>query len=109
MSVGVPAVLECIGVCHDDGKRLDGVSSIPWLQGSPLLWDFTCSDTLAPSNLSTSASGAAGWQTLRSQLRSGTILHLFASPLYVLRPWCLGTMYMFISKAYRFPGNGAVW
>ena len=56
---GVPAVLEPVGVCREDGKRPDGISLIPWWWGLPLLWDFTCSDTLAPSNLSTSASGAS--------------------------------------------------
>ena len=59
VSGGVPAVLEPVGVCRNDGKRPDGMSLIPWSQGLPLLWDFTCSDTLAPSNLSTSASGAS--------------------------------------------------
>ena len=48
-----------VGVCHNDGKRPDGMSSIPWSRGLPLLWDITCSDTLSPSNLSTSASGAS--------------------------------------------------
>ena len=64
VSGGVPAVLEPVGVCRNDGKRPDGMSLIPWSRGlplsrGPLLWDFTCSDTLAPSNLSTSASGAS--------------------------------------------------
>ena len=59
VSRGVPAVLEPIGVCRNDGKRPGGMSMIPWSRDLPLLWDFTCSDTLAPSNLSTSASGAS--------------------------------------------------
>ena len=59
VSGGVPAVLEPVGVCCNDGKRPDGKSLIPWSRGLPLLWDFTCSDTLAPSNLSTSASGTS--------------------------------------------------
>jgi len=49
VSGGMPAVLEPVGVCHDDGKRPDGMALIPWRQGLPLLWDFTCSDTLAPA------------------------------------------------------------
>jgi len=48
-----------VGVCHDDGKRPDGMSLISWRQGLPLLWDFTCSDTLAPSNVSTFSRGAS--------------------------------------------------
>ena len=56
VSGGIPAVLEPVGVCRNDGKRPDGMSLIPWSRGLPLLWDFICSDTLAPSTLSTSAS-----------------------------------------------------
>ena len=59
VSGGVPTVVEPVGVCRNGGKKPDGMSLIPWLRGLPLLWDFTCSDTLAPSNLSTSASGAS--------------------------------------------------
>ena len=59
VSGGVPAVLEPAGVCRDDGKRPDGMSLIPWWKGLPLLWDFTCCDTLAPSNLSTSSGGSS--------------------------------------------------
>ena len=59
MSGSVPAVLEPVGVCRDDGKRQDGMSLISWWRGLPLLWDFTCSDILAPFNLSTFASGAS--------------------------------------------------
>jgi len=55
VSGGVPAVLEPMSVCHDDGKRPDGMPLIPWRQGLPLLWDFTCSDTLAPSKVSRGA------------------------------------------------------
>jgi len=71
VSGGVPAVLEPVGVCRDDGKSSDGMSLIPWRQGLPLLWDFTCSDTLAPSNVS---EVPAGWQTLQSQPRSRNTL-----------------------------------
>ena len=59
VSGGIPAVLEPVGVCRNDGKRPGGMSLIPWSWDLPLLRDFTCSDTLAPSNLSTSASGAS--------------------------------------------------
>ena len=52
------AVLEPVGVCRDDGKRPDGMSLIPWRRGLPLLWDFTCSDTLVPSHLATCVHGA---------------------------------------------------
>ena len=51
VSAGLPAVLEPHGLCRDDGKRPDGMSLTPWTNGRPLVWDFTCVDTLASSNL----------------------------------------------------------
>ena len=33
VSGGVPAVLEPVGVCRDDGKRPDAMSLIPWSWG----------------------------------------------------------------------------
>ena len=51
VSAGLPAVLEPHGLCRDDGKRPDGMTLTPWSNGRPLVWDFTCTDTLATSNL----------------------------------------------------------
>lgn len=51
VSAGLPAVLEPHGLCRDDGKRPDGMTLTPWSNGRPLVWDFTCVDTLASSNL----------------------------------------------------------
>ena len=56
VSAGLPAVLEPLGLSRDDGKRPDGMTLTPWSRGLPLVWDFTCVDTLAPSNLPISTS-----------------------------------------------------
>lgn len=50
-TVNVPACLEPNGISRDDGKRPDGLTLVPWSRGKPLVWDATCSDTLAPSHL----------------------------------------------------------
>ena len=50
-SADVPAVLEPIGLARNDGKRVDGMTLIPWSKGSTLVWDATCTDTFAPSNI----------------------------------------------------------
>ena len=47
-----------IGLARDDGKRPDGLSLVPYHAGKNLIWDFTCVDTVAPSNLSLSVEGA---------------------------------------------------
>ena len=74
VSGGVPAVLEPVGVCRDDDKRPDGMSLIPWSWDILLLWDFTCSDTLAHLIYLLLLVVPAGWQTLQSQLSLESIL-----------------------------------
>lgn len=52
ISVNVPCVLEPPGLCRSDGKRPDGLTLVPWRRGKCLLWDATCVNTFAASNLS---------------------------------------------------------
>ena len=59
-SANVPSILEPPGLSRQDGRRPDGLTLIPWSQGRCLVWDFTCSDTVAPSHLHRSARGAGG-------------------------------------------------
>ena len=57
-SADISATREPLGVSRVDGKRPDGMSLFPWKNGKCLLWDFTCSDTLAPSYVDGSANKA---------------------------------------------------
>ena len=57
-SADFSAIREPLGVSRSDGKRPDGMTMLPWKNGKCLLWDYTCSDTLAPSNLNASAKEA---------------------------------------------------
>ena len=43
--------LEPIGLSCDDGKRPDGITLSPWKNGLCLIWDFTCVNRLAMSNV----------------------------------------------------------
>ena len=63
-SVGRPSLLEPTGMTRDDGKRLDGITLLPWRRGKPLVWDVTCVSTLSASNvqLSIREPGAAASQ-----------------------------------------------
>ena len=57
-AANVPATLEPRGLCRRDGKRPDGLSIIPWARGRALVWDVTCWDSFAPSNIHLSSSRA---------------------------------------------------
>ena len=57
-SIDIPVILEPPGLAREDGKRPDGLTMVPWVQGRSLIWDFTCPDTLAPSHLQSSAASA---------------------------------------------------
>lgn len=80
---------------RDDGKRVDGMTLTPWSHGQMLVWDATCSDTLAPSylHLSLSKSGSvaelAGKHKLtkyKKLLDQNYIIIPFA--VETLGPWC---------------------
>ena len=107
-SGGVPAALEPVGACRNDGKRPDGMSLIPWRQGLPLLWDFACSYTFAPSNVSTSSRGAtrlanSAESTKFKKYACLTITFHFS--LSVSRPLVLGIQCMLIGAANRLPSH----
>ena len=57
-SIEAPSILEPSGLFRSDGKRVDGVTLVPWKSGRALAWDVTCSDTSAPTYVSLAASGA---------------------------------------------------
>ena len=42
--------MEPLGLSNSNNERPDGMSLFPWKQGKTLVWDFTCSDTLAWSH-----------------------------------------------------------
>ena len=43
----LPSRLEPSGLSRSDGKRLDGVTLVPWRSGRLLMWDATCPDTFS--------------------------------------------------------------
>ena len=48
-SADISVTREPLGVSRNNGKCPDGMTLFPWKHGRCLLWDYTCSDTLAPS------------------------------------------------------------
>ena len=74
MSGGVPAVLEPIGVCRNDGKRPDGMSLIPWSRRLSCSWTLPFQTSWLHLIYLLLQVVLAGWQTLQSQLSSESIL-----------------------------------
>jgi len=61
VSAEIPAIREPDGCSRSDGKRPDGMTLVPWKGGKSLIWDATCSDTMAASyiDLTSKKSGEA--------------------------------------------------
>lgn len=38
----IPSLLEPTGIARSNGRRLDGISVMPWRNGLTLVWDATC-------------------------------------------------------------------
>ena len=58
VSANIPSTLEPRGLSRTDGKRPDGLTITPWSRGRALVWDVTCWDSFAPSNLTLSSTQA---------------------------------------------------
>ena len=74
ISAKIPSHLEPTGLLRSDEKRPDGMSIVPWSNGMLLVWDSTCSDTLADSNVSTAVTGAGAVAERSEQKRKYSYL-----------------------------------
>ena len=101
-SAGFPAKLEPSGLCKDGSrKRPDGYTCDSFKNGKPLAWDFTCSDTLAPSHISKSAKATgsvAEWAENRKFATYGDSL----SDDYHFLPIAVETLGTYGSIAHKF-------
>ena len=51
-SIAIPSVLEPPGLTRSDGRRPDGLTTVPWSHGKLLIWDVTVVDSLSSSRQS---------------------------------------------------------
>lgn len=101
VSADVPAVLEPTGLARTDGKRVDGMTLIPWSKGSTLIWDATCTDTFAPSNINFStrqAGRAAEDKAQRKTRKYGELIN----QNYLFIPFSVETMGPWSIEAVKF-------
>ena len=72
----IPATLEPTNLSRLDGKRPDGLTYLTWKQGKPLIWDFTCCDTICDSYVKSSAKKAGSAAELRESQKSNHYKYL---------------------------------
>ena len=100
VSAGIPAILEPPGVSRTDGKRPDGMTLVPWQRGRALVWDFTCVDTLAISNIpQTSRIAAAAAEKAQ---RPKCAKYCDISPAFVFQPVAVETMGAWAADGLQF-------
>ena len=76
----IPATREPAGLLRSDGKRPDGLTLIPWLEGRCLVWDVTVADTTAASYLpstSISAGSAAELAAVGKQAKYAELVQRY--------------------------------
>ena len=83
----VPSRLEPSGLYRSDGKRPDGITTVPWKCGQLLVWDATCPDTYAPSysTIAAQQAGAVGQQAedKKAQKYKHLSSHHFFTPVAI--------------------------
>ena len=68
-AAGIPSMLEPSGLDRGDGKRPDGITVYPYSRGRCLIWDATCVNTFASSNLIRAALAAGSVADLPCDFR----------------------------------------
>ena len=76
VSAGIPAIKEPQGISRHDGKRPDGATLMPWKRGRPLLWDFTCTDPQADSNIRFALQGRGKMAAVAEERKCAKYSHL---------------------------------
>ena len=97
----VPCRLEPVGLVREDGKRVDGMSLITWSRGQTLIWDATCTDTLAPSNIKFSSKEAGKAAEEKAKRK----IHKYKSLIeqnYKFIPFAVETMGPWCYEAKKF-------
>jgi len=83
VSAGIPITKLPNGLSRLDGKRPEGLTSVPWKEGKPLTWDTTVVCTVADSYVSGSAREAKT-AAQRKEAKYETLLgtHFFSRLLW---------------------------
>lgn len=89
-SAHIPSRMELSGLYYSDGKHPDGITVFPWFSGKLLVWDVTCPDTFAPSNIF-SASREAGGVVSQAEERRTLNTPACLTPCHIFIPVAVGS------------------
>ena len=99
-SAQVSAIREPTGLTKNNAKRPDGLTLFPWQRGKCLIWDYTCRDSLAPTNVMQSAQQPAKAAT-KAEIDKSTHYQELASN-YTVTPVANETMGSWGPSGLRF-------
>ncbi len=97
------STLEPAGLNRGDGRRPDGMTIEPYKNGKCLVWDATCADTFAPTNIVRSAEEAGGAAQAAEDRKRQKYTHLAGN--YQFEPLGFETMGVFGPSAVRIVGE----
>lgn len=80
---GIPSVKEPNGLTRSDGKRPDGLTSIPWREGRSAAWDVTVTNTVAASYVAMSSVLAAAAAEAAAQRKEDKYSEIAHSHLFI--------------------------
>jgi hypothetical protein len=80
---GIPATKEPAGLLRSDGKRPDGLTTVPWKAGKSAVWDVTVADTLATSYLSSTAVKAGSAAEIAASRKENKYAALSSDHIFV--------------------------
>lgn len=86
----IPSLLEPTGCNRSDGKKPDGLTLVPWRNGKPMVWDFTCADTLANSYVNGN-SKKAGYAAQKRESYKRTLYRNLEANFHIV-PICVETL-----------------
>ena len=100
----IPAIREPPGLSREDGRRPDGLTLLPWEKGHSFCWDFTCTDTLAPSHIP-QTSKEAGQSAIEAEKKKETRYADLATSGYIIMPVACETLGSWAPKSCQFIKN----
>jgi len=99
-SAGIRSRLEPSGLLPSTNLRPDGVTLLPWRRGVPMIWDYTCPDSLAPSHLHLTCATAGSAAIASEELKFRKYASF--SPSYKIIPIAMETLGAYGASAQTF-------